>query len=178
MVDEDGAHVARNNVIVAGEGGLTIGISPAFNNFVSHSHPMPCGRAFFIHLDGLPISPVRLLNVYGPHSLTERTQLWKTILLSINDSKPWIFARDWHFAKSTLDQIGGSPENLKGDEASFWNALKLALELSNFYQASPRILRYTWDKYRIPTNMTSIPTQILKCLDRFYISDDLLVKLP
>lgn len=72
------------------KGGLAIGISPALHTFVTHSHASPCGRALFVHLDGLPIGPIGLLDVYGPHTIVERIQLWKTILLSVDGNRLWI----------------------------------------------------------------------------------------
>lgn len=118
VVAEDGVHAACNNSIATRKGGLAIGVSAALNTFVTHSHSTPCGRAQFVHLDGLPIGPMGVLNVYGPHTYVERSQLWHTILLSIDDSRPWILGGDWNFAEHANDQIGGLPKDLSGDEAA------------------------------------------------------------
>lgn len=90
--------------------------------------------------------------MYGPHSAAERIQLWKTILLSIDESRAWIFGGDWNFSELASDQVGGSPEDLLGDEAVFWNDLKIALELNDIYQPEPCLLRYTWDNHRTHTS--------------------------
>lgn len=64
-----------------GKDGLAIAlISPELNALVTHSHSTPCERVLFVHLDSLPLNPVGLLNVYGPHSIAERIQLWRAIL--------------------------------------------------------------------------------------------------
>lgn len=86
----DGLHASRNDFVLAGKGGLAIGLAPELNALVTLMSSTPCGQALLVHLDRLSRGPVGLLNVYGPNTALERIDLWHSILSIIDLSRPWI----------------------------------------------------------------------------------------
>lgn len=127
-----------------------------------------------MHLDGLTNGPIGLLNIYGPHTAAEHIQLWHSILETIDHARSWIVARDWNFSESAFDQIGGTQEDLSGEEAEVWVTFKSPLRISDIYRPHPDLLTYTWDNHRISTAAAATPMSILKRLDRFYLAEEIL----
>lgn len=93
-----------------------------------------------MHLDGLPNGPLGLLNVYGPNNLAECIKLWRTILQTINHSRPWLLEGDWNFGEKASNQIGGVLEDLAGEELIVWDTLKATLGLSDVYHPAETFL--------------------------------------
>jgi hypothetical protein len=54
---EDGLHAQRNDVVIAGRGGLAIAVSHQLQQFVTFDLVTPCKQAILLHLDGLPFGP-------------------------------------------------------------------------------------------------------------------------
>lgn len=108
---------ARHDVVIAGKGGLAIGISPALYSIhflpTLSTHHAEAGRALFVDLDGLLAGPISLLNVYCRHTSADRMQLWKMIILSIDETRPWILDGDWIFQNWPMTK-------LEAHEKTFW----------------------------------------------------------
>lgn len=82
-------------------------------------------------------------------------------------------------ALAASDQLGGALEDLLGVELHAWIALAAALNLMDTFEWHHDQLAFTWDNHRMDTNNQSPTSQrILKRLDCFYISINLMMEFP
>lgn len=151
---QDEVHATQSDAVSAGHWGLIIGVAPTLQQFITHPHSLTCGRALFVHLDGLVNGkvngPISLLNIYSSHTTVECIQLWHTILDIIDHSwTSWIMASDWNFSEATSDQVGGTPKDLSIEEVKVWATFKSTLGISDIYYPHRDLLTYTWDNHHL-----------------------------
>jgi exonuclease III len=142
-----GLHADCNSLVVAGRGGLAIALATPLVDFISFHCPSPCGRAYIVHLDGLPDGPLGLLNIYTPNNAPSRTHLWEYLANSLDLARPWILGGDFNMVLSGADQIGGFARDLAGLEAVAWLTLSFSLGLTECLPGHSAVLHYTWDNH-------------------------------
>lgn len=175
---KDGVHALRNPLVYVGEGGLAIGVPTAIAPLVSNVTISPCGRAIMLHVDDPLGIPFGLLNIYGPNSAVERTELWEYLSIVIDADRPWLVGGDFNMVLTSADQLGGAPTNLTGTDNCAWEDLASLLNLVDTHLHQATQLKYTWDNNRVDPPEVSNSQQVLKRLDRFYLSLELFMLYP
>lgn len=99
---------------------------------------------------------------------------------STNPGHGFVDGGDWNFSEATSNQIGGTPKDLFDDKATTWFALKSTLGIFDIFQPCPDLLNCTWDNHWISSSDSDSTNlgRMLKCLDRFYIFNELLHDFP
>ena len=164
----DGTHADCNQSVPAGRGGLAIAVSLALLPFVLSHLILPCGGAILLHVEGLSMGPLSLLNLYGPNNSSTCTIFWQSLSVLTDPSWPWVIGGDFNMTTHAIHQLGGNSWDFSGQEAVSWDAFALYLALRDCQLALPLANQYSWDNRHTELTGSSPPQRTLKRLDHFY----------
>lgn len=148
----DGMHTLRNPAVHVGKGGfrgIAIDISHAIDKMVLRVDTSPCGRAMMVCVDDPMGNSFGLMNVYGPHTTTERTSLWEYLLVNVDTTRPWLVGGDFNMTILASNQIGGIAVDLGGAEYAVWMVFANSINLIDAFLGDGSVLAYTWDNNHV-----------------------------
>lgn len=105
--DADGAHSARNQDVVAGRGGVALGLKLDLVPFLTSEGVVGSQRAAFACLDHPTWGKVGFVSIYGPNDGEGRIALWNELSALIDTNHRWILVGDFNMFEAQADQRGG-----------------------------------------------------------------------
>ena len=158
------AQVAYNNDANedgAGSGGIGMWVTPSMSHLIHSDGHSRGGNVQWVRFTGVPGQDISVLNIYAPHSSTERCALWGELLEVLPRDCRWILAGDWNFVERRVDKSSSRASSVTEIERRVFQELKEALQVEDSFPASSR-LRYTWDSQHRDRS------RVLARLDRIY----------
>jgi hypothetical protein len=138
-------------------------IAPMLHHLVHASGTLPHHHAQWVVMKGYPGGDVGILNVYAPHTLAERIQLWQSIESSLPSGIRWILVGDWNMVLDTNDNSHPSSKVDGVAEQFAFVRMTSFFGVDDFFHATPLQLQFSWD------NRHRVGTRKLKWLDRYYV---------
>lgn len=119
-------------------------VAPKLGHLIHDSGQSRLGSALWIRLRGVPGQDVRILNVYAPHTSTERCNFWLELLAILPRDCRWVFSGDWNFVKDCMAKSSRRAPSTSGMEKRVFSELKATFQVTDSFPASNRI-RYSSD---------------------------------
>ncbi|KAL3689068.1 hypothetical protein R1sor_015377 [Riccia sorocarpa] len=179
----DGVHAQRNQHVNGGKGGVIIVVSPSIAQLITGHGTLPNNGGLWLHIDTVEGRRLGFAAIYVPNAAADRAILWESLESSLNTSRSWFAAGDFNMITHTMDQAGGSPRTISGDESLRWNTLIQTLDLRDAFKRRADTINFTWDNRRHvllsaqQNDQGTSPNdggRILKRLDRIYVDSSLL----
>jgi exonuclease III len=151
MADGDGA----------GSGGICTFVSPKLKHLVHSNGNIGCNLGQWIRLSGLPGGDLAILNIYAPHTPSDRMNLWCELISTLPSDCRWIVCGDWNMVLLPCDNSNPSGNIACDAERLVFTRLLAHLQVEDYFPFTDPI-RFSWDSKR----RTGIRT--MKRLDRVY----------
>lgn len=144
----EGLHAIRNPGVVAGRGGVALGITHNLVQFIHSEGISACNRAVWICLVHPRWGRLGLLGIYGPNDSAARAELWRSLFFELDSSFLWVTLGDFNMLESPSDQLGGTEGRLAGREAGAWAQLARKLQLRDTFTPRRGHLRFSMRLHR------------------------------
>ncbi|KAL3686349.1 hypothetical protein R1sor_008923 [Riccia sorocarpa] len=173
----DGSHAERNPSVQGGKGGVLVAVNPAIAPLIVAHGFLPLNGGIWLHLDLPDGKNIGFAAIYAPNAAANRTRLWEVLEFALDSSRCWIMGGDFNMITSTLEQKGGTPKVISGEELTQWENFTQSYQLQDTFQRKAGALLFSWDNKRAPLPLnaqdpalTSLVNggRVLKRLDRIY----------
>jgi exonuclease III len=145
----------------AGKGGLCMFVNPKIKHLVHSQGTVGFNLAQWIRFLNIPGGDVAILNVYAPHTPTERIQLWQELTRLLPQGCRWVTSGDWNMVETARDKSSTCGRLLSGKERIEFDLLKAHLQVTDFFSYTGPLI-YSWD------NKQQAGRRVLARLDRMY----------
>lgn len=108
----------------AGSGGLGMWIAPPLVHLICDSGSSRAGNAQWVRLKGIFGTDIGVLNVYAPHSLVDRRELWMELITILPRDCRWVMAGDWNFVERRADKSNARASSVSETQKRFFQELK------------------------------------------------------
>lgn len=170
----EGIHAFRNRNVMAGRGGVAIGIHREFHSYITKEGFLPRGRAAWVCLDHPVWGRLGFVGIYGPNEYEGCIILWSELASELDPAYNWTLMGDFNMITNINDQKGGDGSALCGREARMWARLIRKFKLRDSFHPVENTLRFSWDNRRShrhnPANedYSRFGPRTLRRLDRIY----------
>lgn len=170
----EGVHASRNQQVIAGKGGVALGIRSDLAPFIARQGITNCGRAVWVCIDHPEWGRMGFTGIYGPNDTDGRISLWAELTATLDVSFKWFLCGDFNMITNRCDQLGGEGSIVKGREARIWASLMRHLNVQDTFSPVRGSLSFSWDNKRIhrhnPANVNFhlYGARTLRRLDRIY----------
>lgn len=150
-------------------------VSNTIANKVTSNFESSCGNALMCLLEGIGLGPMGLVNIYTPHSPTERTIFLEYLCRQLDPTRLWITSGDWNMIEYRSNYLGANITVISRLKRGMWETWILDFALQDFHYKILGEPFYTWDNRRVEImlnngEVSNPASRVHKRLDRFHVS--------